>query len=349
MNLEEHVVVPDADILIGVPCFKDGPMVDRCLRTLEEPGVQLLLVDNGSDPDVKEAIEGKGVVIRNDVNRYINPAWNQIMEVFLARPDYDICVIANSDLVLDPGWAERLRAHRSTHPREQIIFGMDAPRQRRSIGTFFVMTRRAALASYPIPEDLLVLGGDDFIFHVNAGVGHEEHVVPSIAMTHVERGTYDKAPEIWDVARRDTDRWNKYGLRELVPRRIKEFLSLKSLHDHIRALYEAHLSACAPCKYNDDCAACGVDSLGGHACNCPGESGGYGYRLRSLWEIMQEDPTRKTEQEAARTGEHKVPATERRAVREVRQIEREETRPDTREPHIGRTNRHQVRRNPIRR
>ena len=81
-------------------------MVDRCLRSLAEPGVQLLLVDNGSDPDVKRAISGKGIVIRNAVNRYVNPAWNQILQVFLKRSRYDILVIANSDLVLDPGWSE---------------------------------------------------------------------------------------------------------------------------------------------------------------------------------------------------------------------------------------------------
>jgi hypothetical protein len=354
---EEHGIVPGADILVGVPCYKDGPMVDRCLRSLEEPGVQLLLVDNGSDPDVKQAIEGKGVVIRNEVNRYVNPAWNQIMEVFLERSNYDLLVIANSDLVLDPGWAEKLRAHRAQHPHEQLIFGIDAPRQRRSIGTFFGMTRRAALASCPIPDDLLVLGGDDFIFRVNTGVGHAEHVVPSITMTHVERGTYDKAPEIWDLARRDTDRWNQYVREKLVPRRIKEFLAhatAQMFQGHIRALYEAHLRDCSTCKYNDDCAACGVGSDGGHACNCPGESGGYGYRLRDLWVIAQDATAQEVEQEAAREAERKIALeaerrkAERKAQRKAgRESAREEASPSKQDRYVGRPNRHQVRRIPI--
>lgn len=276
------------DILVGVPCYKDGPMVNRCLRSLAEPGVQLLVVDNGADPDVKQAIAGSiSIVIRNDVNRYVNPAWNQIMAVFLQSPRYDLLVIANSDLVLDPGWAERMRAHRAHHPREQILFGVDAPRQRRSAGTFFAMTRRAVLASYPIPDDLLIMGGDDFIFYVNLGVGHEEHVVPSITMTHVERGTYDKSPEIWDIAKEDTRRWDHHGLTRLAPRRIRKFLgcaNARTLHENLCALHTTHLSNCPLCADNVCCSACETGKTTGHACNCPEEGGGRGYRLGQLLE-----------------------------------------------------------------
>lgn len=287
-HVAERGVVPGADILVGVPCYKDGPMVDRCLRSLAELGVQLLLVDNGSDPDVKQAIAGRGNVIRNAVNRYVNPAWNQIMEVFLEKPSYDLLVIANSDLILDPSWAESLRAHRGLHPREQVLFGVDAPRQRRSAGAFFAMTRRAALASYPIPDDLLVMGGDDFIFYVNLGVGHEEHVVPSVTMTHVERGTYDKSPEVWAIARDDARRWNHYGLRDLVPRRIQQFLGCadaQELHEHLHALYTTHLDECSICDQDTYCGACTNGAAAGHACNCPEEWGGHGYRLSKIWEI----------------------------------------------------------------
>ena len=221
--IEEHVIVADADLLVGVPCYKDGPMVERCLQSLQEPKVQLLIVDNGSEPDVKSAIDERGIVIRNDVNRYVNPAWNQLMRYFLDRlKRFKLLVIANSDLVLDPGWSSKLRGHLGDG--EQVLFGFDAPRQRSSRGSFFAMTPRAAKASCPIPDDLLVMGGDDFIFEVSRGVGCAKIVDESITMTHVERGTYDKSPEIWDVARRDTDRWNDYVRRDLVPRRIRHFL-----------------------------------------------------------------------------------------------------------------------------
>lgn len=225
-HIEEQAVVADSDILVGVPCYKDGPMVDRCLRSLEEPKVQLLIVDNGSASDVKQAINGRGIIIRNDVNRYVNPAWNQMMRFFLDRPNrYDLLVIANSDLVLDPGWSSKLRAHREVNRQEQIIFGIDAPRQRTSVGAFFAMTSRSVAACHPIPDELSIMGGDDFIFAVNRGVGYSEPLIESLTMTHVERGTYDKSPEVWDIARRDTKRWEQHVLPDLVPRRINEVIS----------------------------------------------------------------------------------------------------------------------------
>lgn len=225
-RIVEHIDAPDTDILVGVPCYKDGPMVERCLRSLQEPKVQLLIVDNGSASDVKQAIAGKGVVIRNDVNRYVNPAWNQMMRFFLDRPNrYDLLVIANSDLVLDAGWSAKLRTHRKTNKQEQIIFGVDTARRKPSMGAFFAMTKRSVLACYPIPEDLLVLGGDDFIFEVNRRVGCSESTIKSLTMFHVGRGTRDKSPEIWDISKRDTDRWHQRVLPVLVPQRVNEFIS----------------------------------------------------------------------------------------------------------------------------
>lgn len=223
---EEHVVVADADILVGVPCYKDGPMVDRCLRSLAEPRVQLLIVDNGSTSDVKQVLVDKGIVIRNEVNRYVNPAWNQMMKWFLRSDRYDFLVLANSDLVMTAGWAAKLRAHRAANRQEQIIFGKVSSGQS-SMGAFFAMTRRSVLACYPIPDDILIYGGDDFIFEVNRRVGFAETLAAGVTMFHVVSGTISKSPELGEIGRRDTAQWHHHVLPNLVPRRIKDFLRKK--------------------------------------------------------------------------------------------------------------------------
>ena len=225
-EVREDVVVVDADVLVGVPVYRGGSMVARCLRSLRDPGVQLLIVDNGSDEDVRRVLPGHGVILRNRQNRYVNPAWNQVLRHFLGGR-WDLLVLANSDLVLSPGWSRALRAARDLDRRagrDRVLFGLDGPRARSSMGSFFALPRRAAAASYPIPDDLLVLGGDDFVLHVCHGVGIGEATVESVTMTHVERGTYDQSPEVWGTARSDTDRWNQYVLPDLVPRRIREVL-----------------------------------------------------------------------------------------------------------------------------
>jgi glycosyltransferase involved in cell wall biosynthesis len=223
--IDAQVVTADADVLVGVPCYKDGPMVDKCLRSLQETGVQILIVDNGSAPDVKQAIAGKGIVIRNDVNRYVNPAWNQMMRFFLDRPGrYDFLVIANSDLVLDAGWASKLRAHREARRQEQIIFGKVGP-EHSSMGAFFAMTRRAVLAACPIPDEILIYGGDDFIFEVNRRVGFAERVVEDLTMFHAVSGTISKSPELWEIGRNDNAQWHHHVLPKIVPQRVKDFLA----------------------------------------------------------------------------------------------------------------------------
>ena len=227
-KVDEQVAVADADILVGVPCYKDGPMVERCLRSLREPKVQLLIVDNGSGPDVKQAIDGKGVVIRNAVNRYVNPAWNQMMTWFLDAGHYDLLVLANSDLVMTAGWSAKLRVHRASNRQEQIIFGKVGSGQR-SMGAFFAMTTQSVLACCPIPDDILIYGGDDFIFEVNRRVGFTETVAEGVTMFHAVSGTISKSPELWEIGRRDNAQWHHHVLPKLVPPRIEEFLRKKSL------------------------------------------------------------------------------------------------------------------------
>jgi hypothetical protein len=217
----ETILVPDADILVGVPCYKDGAMVARCLASLAEPGVQRLLIDNGGAADIQRAVAGQGIVIRNRCNRYVNPAWNQVLEVFLEHDRYELLVLANSDLILDPGWPLKLREHRQRWGSD-LIQGVDTQRRRPSGGTFFALSRCVAAAVHPIPSELLVLGGDDWIFSVARGLGLRERVVPELTMHHVERGTYDKSPEVWPIARRDIERWRDVVCLQMVPQRIIE-------------------------------------------------------------------------------------------------------------------------------
>jgi GT2 family glycosyltransferase len=224
LTIDTHVHVIDADILVGVPCYRDGEMVAKGLASMQEDRIQLLIVDNGSDPDVKAVLDGRGIVVRNPVNLYVNPAWNQMMQWFLDSPQYDLLVIANSDLVLTPGWAEKLRAFRRARPQEQVIFGKVDP-EHASMGAFFVMTRRVVEACCPIPPEMLIYGGDDFIFEITKRVGFELVTAEDVTMFHAVSGTIRKSPEVWEIGKRDNGLWHHHVLPKIVPARVKEFLS----------------------------------------------------------------------------------------------------------------------------
>lgn len=219
--VEHHRVVP-SDILVGVPCYRDGAMVAACLDSLGERGVQLLIVDNGADADVKAVIDDRGVVIRNAVNRYVNPAWNQILEYFLASKAYRLLVLANSDLVMAPGWAAQLRDH-DRRTGDQIFVGkVGEADDALSLGAFFAMTVVVARVVCPIPAELLVYGGDDFIFEVSRRVGFPTGVAAGVTMQHAVSGTIRKSPEVWEIGRRDNQRWHHHVLPNLVPARVRE-------------------------------------------------------------------------------------------------------------------------------
>lgn len=78
------------------------------------------------------------------------------------------------------------------------------------------------MAVYPIPDELLIYGGDDFIFEVSRRVGVAEVVVEDLMMFHAVSGTISKSPELWDIGRRDNANWHQHVLPELVPARVQE-------------------------------------------------------------------------------------------------------------------------------
>jgi len=221
VKIDPQAISPDADILVGVPCYRDGAMVARCLDSLPARDVQLLIVDNGSDPDVKPVLEGRGVVLRNEVNQYVNPAWNQMMQWFLENRRFDLLVLANSDLVLEAGWAEALRDFRVLS-QTQLIYGTIEHGQQPSMGAFFAMTRPVVEAVWPIPDDLLIYGGDDFIFEMSKRLGFAVGTASQVSMTHEVSGTIRKSPEVWEIGARDTQRWHRHVLPNIVPARVRE-------------------------------------------------------------------------------------------------------------------------------
>ena len=87
------------------------------------------------------------------------------------------------------------------------------------------MSAKVVQAVYPIPDDLLIYGGDDFIFEVNRRVGFSEHVVPTLTMFHAVSGTISKSPELWEIGHRDNARWHHHVLPKIVPSRVKQYLS----------------------------------------------------------------------------------------------------------------------------
>lgn len=97
-------------ISIIIPVFNQHDMTEDCLLTLLDntQDCEIIVVDNGSIPPIKPPFSGftEIRVIRNEENKGFPVAVNQGVR----EAKGDIVILLNNDVIVTPGWAEKLRA-----------------------------------------------------------------------------------------------------------------------------------------------------------------------------------------------------------------------------------------------
>ena len=219
-------------IMLGTPCFaEDRELLLQALKSFCQPNVDVVAIDNGGSPDVKYVLREMASslsIIRNEHNIYVNPAWNQIAERFLAS-DAEILVVANADLVAAPGWAESLLMRHDQALRngeKEFWFGRivdnveDALRQypsstemsseKDTAGSFFAMTRDAVRMAFPIPADLLIWYGDGWIHNVMWKSGYHILILQGVVCWHRGGVSTHHVHERGPIVARDKVVWDTY-------------------------------------------------------------------------------------------------------------------------------------------
>lgn len=181
-------------ILVAIPVLYHGHIFDECVQSvlnntiLKGVDVDLLIGDNGSPADVKAVIQKywtnpRMKIIIEPTNIYVNPIWNKFMQFFLANDEYDYLIIMNSDLILQKNWAEVCKNYWEVFPDEILIpkVAQDrnlllrdentsvTPAQEVHAGTagvFITLNRKQCQMVYPIPEEILVWFGDQWIYEI---------------------------------------------------------------------------------------------------------------------------------------------------------------------------------------
>jgi GT2 family glycosyltransferase len=237
-------------IMLGTLVFReDRRMVEDAIGSFLSPLVDVVVIDNGSTDEAKAGIatHADGIeVIRNPENVYVNPAWNQLAERFL-QSDSEILVIANSDVLVRPGWAESLLdrlAGSIAHERAaRRYYGTDRPDRagkelwfgRRvsdideargdpqhsaeeappgsscTRGGFYAMKRAMVPLVFPIPPPLLIWYGDNWIFDILARLGYQEITLRDIVVWHAESVSQNRIPEIGSITWEDQQRWLRWA------------------------------------------------------------------------------------------------------------------------------------------
>jgi glycosyl transferase family 2 len=200
-------------ILTAIPVLYNGDICYRCFHSVISES-DILIIDNGSDPDVKDAIEKiqristiTKIVIRNKENIYVNAAWNQALLFFLMS-DYEQLIIMNSDLIMSPTWSHGLVDGVSCIPNDGAEFE-DKEVFEGTPGIFIHLNKAMAKLVYPIPDEIKIWFGDLWVYTILRNNGYKTIVKAGIVAEHFHGGSQSvqKLKEFQDIIAKDKFEW----------------------------------------------------------------------------------------------------------------------------------------------
>lgn len=221
-------------ILVCIPVIYNGAIFEECLKQLiDREDVDIFIYDNASHADVKDVIrkyeQKPEIFIRyNEVNNYVNKAWNTFIKYFLNVSDADYLCILNSDLTLQEDWDEILRnrwevnpdeiimpvitddkirmyktTHTSIHPAKEVYSGTP--------GVFITLNKKQAELVYPLPyEECKLWFGDNWIFDLCRAAGYKTIIPENLMAYHHWSTSVQQLPERDVIIKQDKDNWEKF-------------------------------------------------------------------------------------------------------------------------------------------
>lgn len=230
--------------LIAIPFISGADHSRLAIESvIGQPYHDLLLIDNGADSQTKAVLNHyhsrENVhIISNPENVYVNPAWNQAMKYFICRKQYDGLILMNSDLILQDNWfvsLERFYNNEDNKKRIPVPIITQNPRKYNQndqtfeiihggiSGVFIVLPREAVEVVYPIPEQIKVWFGDNWIYDLARAKGFETGVLKGLISHHWWGGSRSigKTPNVLQVIEQDKIEWEKSVLpvmREIISR-----------------------------------------------------------------------------------------------------------------------------------
>lgn len=202
-------------IMIGIPVIYNANCVRTCIEHLQGQNAEVFIVDNNSDKTIKKIIEPYRKIV-NPENVYVNPAWNQIIEEFL-KTDHDVVVIMNSDLYLKHDVVHKLSqlgldkdkiiaclnlVDKFSECERQITYARDG-----IAGVFIPLTKKMAKAVYPIPPEIKIWFGDNWIYEKLKKIGYQFAIFNDLQARHIWSSSVGVLPEAHQVIEQDKLAW----------------------------------------------------------------------------------------------------------------------------------------------
>lgn len=229
------------NILICIPVVKNGVVLRECVdQILYKRNVHILILDNGADPDVKEALYHydqypQVTIWHNSINKFVTEPWNTFLDHFI-KSEYDRLIIMNSDITLNKEWWDvciglfkelpgltivptisddkRLMYEKvkKKHHIERIPENKGIP------GIFITFSKLHAKAIYPIPSDIKVWFGDAFIYELLYACNYSAYIASDLLCFHHTSTNVNSIEGIHKIIEEDKIAWNTKVKAELEKR-----------------------------------------------------------------------------------------------------------------------------------
>jgi GT2 family glycosyltransferase len=231
-------------VLLSIPCLYGAAHTKEAILSVINSGVDLLLIDNGADADVKSVLNWYDVnyanvsVIRNPTNIYVNPAWNQALSYFLEHREYTHLILMNSDLILDKDWLMNIRSWLANNPNDICLPTITEGRsgcndeQKGTVvnegtpGVFIMINREHVKIVNPIPKEIVLWFGDNFIFSVLRELGYNTVILNNLCAYHYWSANVSKLPEASVLIEKDKVAWAEV-VEPMMQRKIQYFKNNK--------------------------------------------------------------------------------------------------------------------------
>lgn len=229
--------------LIGIPCLYNVDATEKCIESVVHKNVDVILLDNGAEQSVKNTIaryagfENVSICI-NEENVYVNPAWNYFLGRFFADNSYTHLILLNSDLVLQNDWFDVLKArlrkdqHEITLPvisdtlpdKVDTEYSEGQTVNSGTPGVFICLSRVCAQLIYPIPKEIRVWFGDNWIFDGLRGMEFKTTIAHNLLAYHYHGGSQSvqRTPEISSIIEVDKHQWT-HVVEPQMQQKIKAF------------------------------------------------------------------------------------------------------------------------------
>jgi len=216
-------------LLLCIPIVNNPHVTRQCIESVVHHPVDVMLFANGYNQEIQILFDNyrdlpNVKIVDRPENIYVNPAWNFFLEEFINNEQYTHLGILNSDIILHRDFVGALQKFWMVYPnyvpiptevnKEEIFHDIDyllsdmhrwIPEGFPGIAIF--LNRQHAHCVYPIPKNIKVWFGDNWIYSICRELGFPTVMYDKLKSFHEGSSTIYSIKGIDWVIEQDKEEW----------------------------------------------------------------------------------------------------------------------------------------------